>query len=363
MDLHDDAAQAEFRRGLRAFLAERLPETDPRGWSKALSEAGYAGLTWPVEHGGRGLPATYQAIYAEESAQAGAPDHVNVIGLNMVGPTITRYGSPAQKAAYLARILSGEAIFCQGFSEPDAGSDLAAIRTRAEAVPGGYLLNGQKVWSSYAHLADYCLLLARTDPSAVKHQGLTCFLVDMRAPGVRVAPLRQISGDSDFNEIVLTDVRVGDGDVLGAPGDGWRVALTTLAHERGTFGITLTARLAVQFERLVATVHARGATSNPVVREAVADLFVRLEALRYTGYRALSALVRTGEPGPESSVLKLEWSLANQRLAALALALAPTDAHWRQLRLRSRANSIEGGTSEILRGIIAERVLGLPRTR
>jgi alkylation response protein AidB-like acyl-CoA dehydrogenase len=385
MRLADSDDQARFRARLREWLRAQVSPTrsgaprvwaaeDLRAWSKALHEAGYAGLTWPAAHGGRGLSPAYQAIYAEESALAEAPDHVNVIGLGMVGPTIVSYGTAEQQGTFLPRILSGETILCQGFSEPDAGSDLASVRTRARADGDGYVLNGEKVWSSYAHLADFCLLLARTDPDAPKHKGLTCFLLDMRTRGVEVRPLRQLSGDTDFNQIILTDVVVPASAVLGPVGEGWRVALTTLAHERGTFGITLTARLAVQLDRLAQTARTLGADTDPVVRRELADLHVQLQGLRFTGYRALSALERTGEPGPESSILKLRWSQANQRVAALALRLLGSAAsadgddafwhgYWQHQRMRTRANSIEGGTSEILRGIVAERVLGLPRSR
>ncbi|HEU4421978.1 MAG TPA: acyl-CoA dehydrogenase family protein [Pilimelia sp.] len=385
MRLGDSRDEAVFRAELRGWLRAHVPPAAPdapqewtaeelRAWSKALNEAGFAGLTWPVGHGGRGLSPAYQAIYAEESALVGAPDHANVIGLNMVGPTIVRHGTPAQQAAFLPRILSGDTMFCQGFSEPDAGSDLAAIRTRARPCSGGYRIDGEKVWSSYAHLADYCLLLARTEPEAPKHRGLTCFLLDMRAPGVQVRPLREMSGDADFNQIILTDVLAAGDTVLGPVGEGWRVAMTTLAHERGTFGITLTSRLAVELDRLVQTATALRADRDPVVRREIADLYVELQGLRFTGYRALAGLERTGEPSPESTVLKLRWSLANQRLTALAFRLlggaAAADSaaefwggYWQKRRLRSRTNTIEGGTSEILRGIVAERVLGLPRSR
>ena len=380
MRLGDSDVQAGFRAELRAWLHAHVPpapvgaprdwtDEDLRAFSKARYEAGYAGLTWPVEYGGRGLPPAYQAIYAEESALAGAPDHINVIGLNMVGPTVIRYGTPEQQAAFLPRILSGDAVFCQGFSEPDAGSDLASVRTRARPEAGGYRLDGEKVWSSYAHLADHCLLLARTDAAAAKHQGLTCFLLDMRAPGVEVRPLREMSGDSDFNQIVLTGAVTAADTVLGPVGAGWRVAMTTLAHERGTFGITLTSRLAVELDRLLQTVVTVGVQHDPLVRKEIADLYVELQGLRFTGYRALAALERTGEPGPESSILKLRWSLAYQRLTALATRILGGAAdgfwggYWQRQRLRSRTSTIEGGTSEILRGIVAERVLGLPRSR
>lgn len=385
MQLGDTTDQAEFRAQLRDWLRSQLPAqpagrpktwtpAELRAWSTALHQAGYAGIGWPREHGGRGLPPAYQACYAEESALAGAPDHVNVIGLNMVGPTIIRYGTPEQQARFLPGILSGEIIFCQGFSEPDAGSDLAAVRTRARATGGGYLLDGEKVWSSYAHLADYGLLLARTDPAAAKHQGLSCFLVDMRSPGVQVRPIRELAGDTDFNQIILTEVLTPSDSLLGPLGAGWRVALTTLAHERGTFGITLTARLAAELDRLVQTVLELRLQHDPLVRNELAELHVQLQALRYTGYRALAELERSGEPGPESSILKLRWSLANQRLTELASkALGPAASqdgptafwggYWQRQQLRSRTSTIEGGTSEILRGIVAERVLGLPRTR
>ncbi|MEV6304158.1 acyl-CoA dehydrogenase family protein [Actinoplanes sp. NPDC051861] len=372
MRLGDTTEQARFRATLRDWLSAHVPLGTPgtwapeqlSRWSSAMHEAGYAGLTWPEQYGGRGLTPAYQAIFAEECARAGAPDHLNVIGLNMVGPTLIHFGTPAQQGEHLPRILSGESVFCQGFSEPDAGSDLAAVRTRATAEPGGYRISGEKVWSSYAHLADHCLLLARTADGEPRHRGLTCFLLDMRSPGVTVRPLRQLTGASDFNQILLDDVLVPDGAVLGPAGEGWRVAMTTLAHERGTFGITLTARLAAELDRLVATVHEAGAAGDPLVRREVAELHVELQGLRYTGYRALAALEQTGTPGPESSVIKLRWSLANQRLTALATRLhGARDDYWRQQRLSSRTNTIEGGTSEILRGIIAERVLALPRSR
>ena len=384
MDLRDSPPQAAFRAGLRAWLRANLPAPGGpppardtvalRRFSELLHTAGYAGLTWPVQYGGRGLAPAFQAIYAEESALAEAPDQLNVIGLNMVGPTLIAHGTPAQRERYLPGILSGTVLFCQGFSEPDAGSDLAAVRTRAVGVPGGYRLHGEKVWSSYAHLADHCLLLARTGPAGSRHHGLTCFLLDLRAAGVTVAPLRQLSGDTDFNQIRLDDVAVADADVVGEVGGGWRVAMATLAHERGTFGVTLTARLSVVFDRLLATVRHTGRASDPRVRHEVAAIYTVLQGLRHTGYRALGALAATGEPGPESSVLKLVWSATNQRIGTLALellggaaALDGRDAlwggYWQHHRLRSRANSIEGGTSEILRSVIAERVLRLPRSR
>ncbi|MCX5064934.1 acyl-CoA dehydrogenase family protein [Micromonospora lupini] len=385
MDLRDSAEEAEFRAGLRAWLAGAVPvSTGPdgappqgrwgdieavRSYTHALHAAGYAGLTWPAEHGGRGLSPAYQAIYLEETARAEATEHIGVIGLGMVGPTIIACGSPDQRAWYLPRILTGEIIFCQGFSEPEAGSDLSAVRTVARRDGDELVVTGRKVWSSYAHLADHCLLLARTDPEQRRHRGLSCLLVDLRSAGVTVRPIRQLTGEAEFAEIEFDEVRVPLDAVVGAVDDGWRVAMTTLAHERGTFGFTLTARLDVAFRRLVATAKARGRDTDPLVRDQIAARYVELEGLRWTNRRGLAALARTGVPGPETSVIKLRWSQAHQRLTTLAVQLLGGDAepdgwdpYWRHQMLRSRANSIEGGTSEVLRNLVAERVLGLPRS-
>jgi alkylation response protein AidB-like acyl-CoA dehydrogenase len=380
MDLRDTAAEAAFRATLRAWLAERLPRVEAdagpsrrwgdrafvREWTAALHEAGYAGLTWPKEFGGQGLPLGHQAIMLEETARVEATEHIGTIGLGMVGPTIIAWGTAEQKAAYLPGILSGEIVCCQGFSETDAGSDLSAVRTSARRDGEDWIVTGRKVWSSYAHLADVCLLLVRTESGSEKHRGLTCLLLDMRAPGVMVRPIRQITGNADFNEIVLDEVRVPRTDAIGEEGKGWRVAMTTLAHERGTFGFTLTARLEVQFRRLRATARATGADRDPLVRDEIADLYVKISGLRWTNYRSLGTLARTGEPGPETSIVKLTWSQVYQRLTTLARRVAGTGewfSYWHFHQLRSRGSGIEGGTSEILRDVVAQRVLGLPRSR
>ena len=387
MDFRDTTEEAAFRADLRQWLAENLPAgwatADPhvgrwdealaREWTAKLHAAGYTGLTWPKEYGGAGLPYPYQGIYLEETARAQAPDHIGVIGLGMAGPTIMAHGRPDQKERFLGRILSGEIVFCQGFSEPGSGSDLASLRTAAVRDGDHYVVNGQKVWSSYAHIADWCLLLTRTDPAAAKHAGLTYLLLDMRAPGVEVRPLRQITGDPEFNEIFLTDVRVPVDSVLGAEGQGWQVAMTTLLHERGTLGFALTARLEQLLGRLLDTARQLGA-DDPLIRDQLAQLRIDLLGLRYTNYRSLTTLMRTGVPGPEGSVAKLHWSEANQRLTKLALELlGPAgqldgeggfwNGFWTYQQLRSRGNTIEAGSSEILRNIIAERVVGLPRSR
>jgi alkylation response protein AidB-like acyl-CoA dehydrogenase len=386
VDLRDTPEEAAFREELRAWLAASLPGelrghrggaarfegTALRDWSRALHEGGYAGLTWPKEYGGGGQPYTHQAIFLEESARAEAPQHVGVIGLGMAGPTIIAHGTDAQKQRYLEPILSAAEIWCQGFSEPDAGSDLAAVRTSARLDGDHFVVDGQKVWSSFAHLAEWCILLTRSDPGSERHAGLTYLIVDMRAEGVEVRPLRQLTGEAEFNEIFFTGVRVPVENVLGEVGGGWQVAMTTLLHERGTLGFALTAALEVAVARLLELARDRGAT--PVQRDAIAREWIELQALRTTAYRSLTALVRTGVPGPEGSILKLQWSEANQRLTKLALELlgpdaslaaenAPYGGYWQHQQLRSRGNTIEAGTSEILRNILAERVLGLPRSR
>ena len=381
MDLRDTHDEAEFRAELRAWLEANLPEARRgwrggeqrfgddfgRDWSRKLYDAGYAGLTWPKEYGGEGAPYSYQAIFYEEMARAQAPGHVGVIGLGMAGPTIIAHGTDAQKEAHLSKILSAEEIWCQGFSEPDAGSDLAAARTRAERKGDVYVVNGQKVWSSFAHIADFCILVTLSDPDAPRYKGLTYLIVDMRSPGVEVRPLRQITGEAEFNEIFFTDVEVPVSNRLGEEGEGWQVAMTTLLHERGTLGFALTAALDVSVGRLVANArdHANG---NDGLRERVAAEWIELQALRYTNYRALGTLQRTGVPGPEGSAIKLRWSEQNQRLTKLGRELLGAegildDGWWHYQQLRSRGNTIEAGTSEVLRNIVAERVLGLPRSR
>ncbi|MEI7760491.1 MAG: acyl-CoA dehydrogenase family protein [Thermoleophilia bacterium] len=386
MDLRDTPDEEQFRSDLRSWLAENRPasvtgvaeeeeaahrEDERRNWSRRLYDAGYSGLTWPAEHGGGGRPSGYEAILFDELARAGAPQHLGVIGLGMVGPTIIAVGTEAQKARHLERILSANEIWCQGFSEPEAGSDLSAVTTSARLDGSHFVVNGQKVWSSYAHIADWCLLLARSDAAPKRHAGLTCLLVEMTSPGIEVRPLRQLTGEAEFNEIFFSGVDVPVENVLGEVGNGWGVAMTTLLHERGTLGFSLAAGLGVTMRRLIELAGDRGAT--PVQRDAIAREWVELEALRYTAYRHLSA-PESGVPGPEGSILKLQWSEANQRITKLALELlgpdaqlldsnAPYGGYWQHLQLRSRGNTIEAGTSEILRNIVAERVLGLPRSR
>jgi alkylation response protein AidB-like acyl-CoA dehydrogenase len=390
VDFRDTPEEAAFRKELRAWLeankpaeqepeAGRMDEAASREWAAKLYGAGYAGLTWPKEYGGQGAPYTYQAIYLEETARAEAPEHIGVIGLGMAGPTIIAHGTDEQKKRYLGKILSGEEIWCQGFSEPGSGSDLASLRTRAEEDGDDFVVNGQKVWSSFAHIAHHCILMVRTDPEAPKHKGITYLLADMHAPGVDVRPLRQITGDPEFNEIFFSDVRIPKKNVLGEVNGGWGVAMTTLLHERGTLGFALTARLEVAVRKLIATAKQERSDGtvpmdDPLLRDGIARQWVELQALRFLNYRALTGLVKTGVPGPEGSVAKLHWSESNQRLGRLAMEILGPDAqldgrdgywngYWQYQQLRSRGNTIEAGTSEVLRNIIAERVLGLPRSR
>jgi len=378
VNLRDTSDEAAFRAELRAWIADNLPDNERGGrggerrfedfgrdWSRKLYDAGYSGLTWPKEYGGGGAPYSHQAIFLEEMARAEAPGHIGVIGLGMAGPTIMVHGTDAQKEKHLRKILSAEDVWCQGFSEPGAGSDLAAVRTRAERRDGHYVVNGQKVWSSFAHIADFCILVTLSDPDAPRYQGLTYLIVDMHSPGVEVRPLRQITGEAEFNEIFFTDVEVPVENRLGEEGEGWQVAMTTLLHERGTLGFALTAVLEVSVRKLL--VLAEG-VEDADLRQRIAREWIELQALRFTNYRSLTTLMKTGIPGPEGSIAKLQWSLANQRLTKLARELLGhdgivDDGWWNYQQLRSRGNTIEAGTSEVLRNIVAERVLGLPRSR
>ena len=364
MDLRDSADETAFRAEVREWLEANLPAEPGREWSRKLYDAGFVGLTWPEEYGGKSAPYSHQAIVLEEFARAEAPSHIGVIGLGMAGPTIMAHGTEEQKQRHLQKILSAEEIWCQGFSEPGAGSDLSSVRTRVEPQNGGFVVNGQKVWSSYAHIADFCIMVGRSDPDAERHDGLTYVIVDMHADGVEVRPLRQITGDAEFNEIFFNDVEVPGDNLLGEVGGGWQVAMTTLLHERGTLGFALTGTLEMEVGKLIALAKERGA-DDPLIRDRVAQEWIELQALKYTNYRSLTALMQTGIPGPEGSGSKLHWSEQNQRLTKLAMEIlgGEDDGYWGHQQLRSRGNTIEAGTSEILRNIIAERVLGLPRSR
>jgi alkylation response protein AidB-like acyl-CoA dehydrogenase len=384
VDLRDTTDEAVFRAEVRGWLAENAPQglhelTSPaavrdledvgaaKAWSAKLADAGLAGMTWPAEYGGRDRPLSYQAIYLEEAAAVQAPQHLAVIGLGMVGPTLIAHGTEEQKARHLAAILRADEIWCQGFSEPGAGSDLAAVGTSAERDGNGFVVTGQKVWSSFAQIADWCMLLARSESGTDGHSGLTMLLVDMSTPGVEVRPIRELTGDAVFNEVFFAGARVPGENVLGEVGGGWGVAMTTLLHERATLGFALVGALEAQLRRVVALARERRVT-DPRLLDLLAREALEVEALKLTNKRFLARYGPDEAPGVEGSAIKLRWSRSNQRLTALALELFGTDApvadeEWRYQFLRSGANTIEAGTSEVLRNVIAERVLGLPRSR
>ena len=378
MDLTLSPSEQEFRDGLRGWLEENHPGEEPTGdeaafefrkdWQLKLHDAGYAGLSWPKEYGGRGATLIEQAIYGEEMARAKAPPTANVLGLVMGGPVVIAHGTDEQKDRYLEKILTGEEIWCQGFSEPDAGSDLAALKTRAVKSNGDWVVTGQKVWTTYAHQAKWCMLVARTDQDAPKHQGLTYFLMDMEQDAVQVRPLRQITGEAEFNELFIEEARIPDENVVGGVGNGWTVAITTLMHERAGLGAASAAAVRIALGQLMELARERGVDEDPVIRQRIAQLYIESEALRLTSWRGLTQIMKTGIPGPEGSLPKWQWSDTNQKLSELAVEIQGEDgldreSDWTYRFLRSRANSIEGGTTEILRNIVAERVLGLPRMR
>ena len=383
MDLTLSPDEQAFRDELRAWLEANHPGKEPEGdeaafqfrrdWQRALNDAGWAGLSWPQEYGGRGATLVEQAIFNEEIVRARAPQLANVLGLAMGGPTVIAHGSEDQRERYLPPILSAEEIWCQGFSEPDSGSDLASVKTRAVRDGDGWVVTGQKVWTTFAHHAKWCMLVARTDPEAPKHKGLTYFLMDMEQEAVQVRPLRQITGESEFNELFIEEARIPDENIVGGEGNGWAVAITTLMHERATlaFGLQVGVKLALgELMELAKRTRVNGASAaeDPLFRDRLAQLYVESEVLRLNAYRGLTATMKYGVPGPEGSLGKWHWSEVNQALTELAMDIEGERAQleeepWTYRFLRARANSIEGGTTEILKNIVAERVLGLPRMR
>jgi alkylation response protein AidB-like acyl-CoA dehydrogenase len=387
--------QDAFRQRVRSWLESNIPDDWTkfglsevprpeayaflRKWQAMLFDAGFIGITWPKEYGGQGLTFIEEMILHQEMALQKAPPILNVLGVGMAGPTIIAYGTEEQKKRYPARILSCEEIWCQGYSEPNAGSDLAALQTRAVKDGDHWVINGQKVWTSLAHIADWMMLLARTDPEAPKHKGITYFLLDMKSPGVTVKPLKQMTGDAEFNEIFFDSVRVPESRVLGGVNNGWAVGLTTLMSERLALGFGLQVRLRISVDQLLDMArrmekNGRALTKDPVMRQKLAQLWIDTESLKYTGARAVTRLLKGELPGPEASTGKMMWVETHQRLQELAMeiqgpysqlsrgASAAIDGGvWQYSFLRSRANSIEGGTTEIQKNIIGERVLGLPK--
>jgi len=383
----EQAFRDEFREWLDVNHPGQAPAGDEEGfqfardWQRQLHEGGWAAVHWPKEYGGRGATLIEQAIFYEEMVLAKAPRMANILGLAMGGPVVITHGTEAQKQRYLEPIMSGEEIWCQGFSEPEAGSDLASLKTRAVKHGDEWRVTGQKVWTTYAHHAKWCMLVARTDQDAPKHKGLTYFLMDMEEEGIEVKPLRQITGEAEFNEIFMEDVRIPDENRVGEEGAGWGVAITTLMNERAGLAFAAQAGVQTSLDKLIELAkntpkNGGSAADDPVIRQKIAQLKIDAEILRLTSYRGLTAIMKTGVPGPEGSLGKWQWSDANQKLMELALEIegpysqlmagsdyAIDDAEWQYGFLRTRANSIEGGTTEILKNIVAERVLGLPKLR
>ncbi len=377
MDLTFSDEETAFRDELRAWLEANEPGEEPRAdedaifefrksWQRSLFEGGWGAVHWPREYGGRDATLMQSAIFFEELGAAGAPLPANVLGLLLAGPTIMAWGTETQKERYLAPILSADEVWCQGFSEPDAGSDLAAVKTKAVRDGDEWVVTGQKVWTSGAQFSKWCMLVARTDADAAKHKGLSYFLMDMDQDAVQVRPLVQITGEAEFNELFIDEARIPHENMLGGEGDGWNVALTTLMNERSGLGFFLQVRLRQLLDRLAREATDNGRIDDPVVAQALGEMHVRTETLRLLAYRGLSSIEQYGQPGPEGSLTKWLWSETNQMLAQLAVSVRGVDSltegdAWAYELLRSRGNSIEGGTTEILKNIVAERVLGLPR--
>ena len=393
MDFDYSPQEEAFRQELRTWLDANPPDGyDPDAfeligqedrfrikfdWQKKLHAAGWVGIHWPQEYGGRGATIMEQTIYQQELARVRAPGFANPLGISLVGPTLMHWGTDEQKERFIPNILSADEVWCQGYSEPGSGSDLASLQTRAVDDGDTFVVNGQKVWTSFAHKADYCILLARTDPDAPKHKGISYLLVDMHAPGVTVRPLVQISGDAEFNEVFFEDVRVPKAHMVGERNGGWQVAITTLMFERANFGMVY--NLEPMLDKLLDLlddlhIDGRPAADDPHARQQVAGFHVEIRALKLAGYRQLTRQLRGNPPGPEGSVGKLAGSELYVRMAHFALELLGPYAqcalgeetgidrgYWARRALGARLYTIAGGTSEIMRNIVGERVLGLPK--
>jgi alkylation response protein AidB-like acyl-CoA dehydrogenase len=394
MDLNLTAEETKFRDELRTWLEANVPkdwgewrekpleESFPylRAWQRKLYEGGWAAVSWPEEYGGRGATLMEQSLFWEEMARVEAPPMANSLGLGLIGPTIIAYGTDEQKKRFIPKILSAEEIWCQGFSEPNAGSDLAALQTEARLEGDHYVVNGQKVWTSYGWIGNWCELVVRTDSNVPKHKGLSVLLIDMKSPGVEVRPLKQMTGESEFNEIFFRDVRVPVANLLGKVNDGWNVAVSTLMYERGSYGARLHLIFKRAITRLIELSHkfqkdGHPAAQDPITRQKLAQCYAEIEIMRWNQLRAFSRVTATGVPGPEGSIQKIFWSELNQRLQQIAQEMfgaygqllagdkdAVDNGIWSYGYLRTRGNTIEAGTSEVQRNIIGHFVLGLPRS-
>jgi alkylation response protein AidB-like acyl-CoA dehydrogenase len=366
----DENLTAEMRAGagwsmeLGADGIERLRE-----WNRLLADARYAAIAWPDEWGGRGAGLMEQVVFAEEMHRASAPGTLNPLGLSNIAPAIIEHGTDEQKRTLLPRMLRGDDIWCQGFSEPDAGSDLASLQCRAVRDGDSWIVNGQKTWNTLGHMANWCELLVRTDPDAPKHKGISCLLVDMTLPGVEVRPLVTITGEVEFNEIFFDDVRVPVDQTLGPVNEGWRVAMTTLAYERGTVA-KLHMGLRAKVQRLLTLARettgrdGAPASEDPVLRQKLARVYLEAELLKLISDRAISAELHGRSMGPEGSIAKLVWSETEQHLTEVASDVLGPDAlsgSWARDRVYSRALTIAGGTTQVNKNILAQRILGMPR--
>ncbi len=391
MDLRPDAHETAFREELRGWLHEHLPweygvglppryddladeVAEGRTWQAKLAGGRWVGVAWPEEYGGRSAGAVEHFIVQEELARARAPEMVGRIGINLAGPTLLAHGTPEQKERWLHRILNAEDLWCQLFSEPGAGSDLASVTTKATRTDGGWLLNGQKVWTSYAQFTDWGVCLARTDPEAKPQKGISYLAVDMRAPGVEIRPLKQLTGESEFNEVFFSDVFIPDDQLIGAENEGWNVANSTLSHERGTNPRQLVIHIQL-LEELLRLAEENGTFDDERIAAELAQAYVEVRLFQLHNLRSVSRLSKGENPGPEGSLLKLYWSEMSKRFHRLAVADVlgpamplwrgaddnPGDGTWQRSWLYYQAASIWAGTNEIQRNVIGERVLGLPR--
>ncbi|MGV0044468.1 acyl-CoA dehydrogenase family protein [Mycobacterium colombiense] len=381
MDFSYPAEVERFRSELRDWLSQNLTDElvaarRPTGrddaafemlreWNATMADAGWAAVSWPPEYGGRGATVLEQLVYTEETTRARAPMPLNVIGLNNIAPAIMQYGTEQQKLALLPRMMRADDIWCQGMSEPEAGSDLAALRTRAVRDGDDFVVNGQKIWTSLGHRADWCQLYVRTNPEAPKHKGISCLIVDMTLPGIEVRPLVTLNGDADFAEVFFHDVRVPADALLGPLNAGWQVATTTLSHERAG-AARLYAEMQVRLEELVDDLAAAGtgALDDPVTLRRLGEIAVRIKYLEVLCQRSISATLHGGDALGSASLAKTVWGEIGQDLAALAfdaLGTRGAGAPWANYRLTSRSLTIAGGTTQINKNITAQRVLGLPR--
>jgi len=381
-----EAFRADLRRwldtnvpdDLRPENADRLPDDERvrrlRAWQRKLAEARWVGITWPEEYGGRGAGISEQIVYVEEMARARAPEVIGNLGIGIAGPPILAYGSEEQKRRFAPRILAADDLWCFGFSEPGAGSDLASLRTQAVLEGDHFVVTGQKVWTTLGHHADWCMLLARTDPATRRARGISCLLVDMRSPGISVRPLRQITGEAEFNEIFFEGVKVPRANLLGELHEGWQIAVAALQNERGIlYVVGMQIALKQARDKLIAFARSRDAGRDPVLRQDLAGLYLGTEVFRMTCQRTLDKLLRMGMPGPEASIIKLHWTELTQSMPRIGMQILgpegllydsadPRPEQWLQKgHLGAPAASIASGTSEIMRGIIAMQVLGLPR--